>query len=111
MLHSSPQEPSEGHVGAPKSHVAPELITGCRRDTSHVCSFCLPFGNTSLGPGTGLGTRHRHHQVTLLVPQEVVLPAILNVLYIVSRLILAKAPEGTLTLPILQMRKLSPKAV
>ena len=23
VLHSSPQEPSEGHVGAPKSHVAP----------------------------------------------------------------------------------------
>ena len=41
----------------------------------------------------------------LLVPQEVVLPAILNALYIVSRLILTKAPEGTLTLPILQMRK------
>ena len=50
--------------------------------------------------------RHRHHQVTLLVPEEVVLPAILSALYIVTRLTLAKALEGTLTLPILQMRKL-----
>lgn len=91
--------------GHPNLTGLPELITGFRRDSSHVCSFCLSFGNSSLGPGTGLGTRHRYHQVMLLVPQEVVLPAILNALYIVSRLILTKAPEGTLTLPILQMRK------
>ena len=55
---------------------------------------------------------HRHHHVSPLVPEELVLPhAVLSALYVVTCLILAKAPEGTLTLPILQMGKLSPRAV
>lgn len=55
---------------------------------------------------------HRHHHVSLLVPEELVLPhAVLRALYVVTSLILGKAPEGTLTLPILQMGKLSPRAV
>ena len=90
----------------------PELITGPqKRFLPHV--FILPlFWKHFSGARHWAGhRRHRHHQVTLLVPEEVVLPAILSALYIVTRLTLAKAPEGTLTLPILQMRKLSPKVV
>lgn len=37
--------------------------------------------------------------------------AVLRALYVVTSLILGKAPEGTLTLPILQVGKLSPRAV
>ena len=90
----------------------PELITGPQeRFLPRV--FILPlFWKHFSGAKHWAGRkRHRHHQVTLLVPEKVVLPAISSALYIVTHLTLAKAPEGTLTLPILQMRKLSPKAV
>lgn len=79
-------------MGSPKSHVAPGTDN---RPTERFLPrvFILPlFWKHFSGAKHWAGRkRHRHHQVTLLVPEKVVLPAILSALYIVTHLTLAKA--------------------
>lgn len=76
------------------------------------CPFCLSSGTASRGPALGQPRVHSHEHVRRLVPKELILlRAVLSALYVVTGLVLAEAPGGILTIPILQMRKPEPREV
>lgn len=79
-------------MGSPKSHVAPGTDNRPAGEIPPTCVHSASLLETLLwGQALAGRKRHRHHQVTLLVPEKVVLPAILSALYIVTHLTLAKA--------------------